>query len=71
MNETTVINGREYTVTAQVVLGEFTAKNSIDNGFEPFMYQIEGARGASYIAYKSIKTGQYEISGNLNKIGRI
>lgn len=64
-NETVTVNGREYTVTGEVACGSNSAALMQKNGWVPSVFQLEGKRGAIWMAHKSAVTGQYSLTANL------
>lgn len=58
------INGKQYKVTQQPS-GDLTKENMQELGWDGFSYMLEGSRGAVYLAYRSVKTGQLTIICNL------
>lgn len=64
-NEQIKIGNREYTVTGSVACGPLSAELMQKNGWLPSVFQLEGKRGAVWMAHKSATTGEYSLTTNL------
>lgn len=56
--ETTIINGRTYTVER---VDNRLYPHAVEQGFDGYAYWLIGKRGARKLAYWSVQTGHYVI----------
>lgn len=54
------INGREYKVTKTEALPNLKA-DLMRRGWDGYYYHLTGKRGATYIAFRSVKGGELQI----------
>lgn len=56
------VGGRDFTVVDHSEIeAQYTGliQNTIDNGWEPAYYFLQGKRGANATCYRSVKTGEF------------
>jgi hypothetical protein len=65
--QTTVIEGRTYTITETVECKENSAADMIKRGWLPKMFMLVGKRGATLLAFQAANTGAFSIISNLGR----
>ena len=54
-----IINNRTYQITGIVQVEGLLVDDMKSRGWEPVFYEMVGKRGATFIAYRGIRSGQF------------